>query len=225
MTVIARRGERHLLRLACAAALVAGLAVSATSPAGARPNCPGEFMTANRYWKVTYGSAGVLYACDQRRPARRPIVLTSRDVVYPTAALRGRLVALADEFYDFSNGPEVRIVRPDNPRETYEQLRVSASGNVADIALQDRRRVAWIACRSKLPSERVDDEPLCPGAVVKRVFVQDQSAPRPKREGQVVQATGRLLAADRNIKSKSLTLRGGVISWRAGDRNFRYRLR
>lgn len=217
-----------MLKLLCATALLAGFAIIATTPAGAQRRCPGKFLTANRYWKITYQARDTdptLYACDQRHRSRRPIVISGAEIVYPAAAVRGRLVALAEEFYDSQEGSQIYVVRPDNPRETFEQLRISAYGNVTDIVLRDRQRIAWIACRSKLPSDTPEGEPICPGAAVKRVFVHDGSAPTPKREGQIVQAQGRQVGSGRNIRSKSLSLRNGIISWRQGDRTFRYRLR
>lgn len=216
-----------MLKLACSIALtlVAGVAYLTTSPAGAtRARCPGEFVVANRYWKITAEDGPLdplLYACDQRRSDRRPVVLSGADITYPPAAVRGRLVAFADEFYDGAGGSRIRVVQPGNPRDTYEQFRINAYGNVTDIVLQERRRVAWINCRSKLPSELVDDEPLCSGAVIKRVFVHDASVDDGKARTNQVREVG----ASRRIRSKSLILRDGVISWREGNRTRRYRLR
>jgi len=202
------------------------------SASTARERCPGQVVAANRYWMVTYKFESVytyLDACDRRKPRRVLLNISSADVAGPAVALRGQLIAHSETFYDDTTfGPQVNVINPNNPRETYQLLGAPAYGNVSDIVLQDRSRVAWISCRLKLPHVRDENDPECPGGTVKRIYVVDRSSPPLEQASRGwVADEARLLATGRNIRSRSLNIDAArrIVSWREGDRMMRYRLR
>ena len=206
--------------------------VALPSSVGAGERCAGRLVAANRYWTITYEFQSVytyLNACDRRRPRRPLLSISSADVAGPAVALRGQLIAHSETFYDNTVfGPQVTVINPNNPRATYQLLHAPAYGNVSDIVLQDRRRIAWISCRLKLPNTRDENDPECPGGTVKRIYVVDKSSPelRPVGEGFAADEA-RLLATGRNIRSRSLNIDAArkIVSWREGNRMMRYRLR
>ena len=213
-------------------ALALGALGALAGSSDARERCPGNVVAANRYWTITYKFESVytyLYACDRRRPRRPLLNISPADVAGPAVALRGQLIAHSETFYDDTIfGPQVMVINPNNPRATYQLLQAPAYGNVSDIVLQDRRRIAWISCRLKLPNTRDENEPECPGGTVKRIYVVDKSSPELKPVGGGFAADeARLLATGRNIRSRSLNIDAArkMVSWREGNRMMRYRLR
>lgn len=198
----------------------------------ASKRCPGQVVAANRYWTITHQFESVytyLYSCDRRRPGRPLLSISAADVAGPAAALRGPLVAFSQTFYDSTTcGPEITVVNPNNPRTTYQLLGAPAYGNVSDIVLQDRSRVAWISCRLKLPHVRDENDPECPGGTVKRIYVVKRSSPQLEQASRGwVADEARLLATGRHIRSRSLNIDAArkIVSWREGNRMKRYRLR